>query len=249
MNVFKKILILFVAMCAFVSKSRAEQDTIPFSFELGGGFWTMVSNCGSQNRIRDIERLGLYISYTDWFDLGIGVHRRVSEKRYLKYSKFNQDFRYLYGAMFVDARFRVFKAPRIDFKVDLAFAHNKVLGMEYMLDGVLKESWNWRSDTPVSYNFTELSIGPYLDYALGQRIHLYSLLSLTKTIVPWRGTGRPGVREDEIQVDSWYVSLLLGINLHFDKAVKKTLKSQWRRKGFAIARPTFVIIHTQSAMV
>ncbi len=219
MNSIRKTLIVVAVLGIGVFDCKAQQDTIPLSVEVTGGFWTMVPNDGSESRIGDLERFGLFVTYTDWFQMGIGVQRRASEKNYLKYSHLTQDFKYVYGALFVDARFRLVNTKNFNFRADLMFAYNRVMNSRYWLDGVLKESQNWRDDS-FRWFFPELSVGPYIDYSIGKRIQLYSQLSLTKTFVSWRGVGRTDVKEDQIQVDSWYVSLLFGVRYNMSWIVR-----------------------------
>ena len=212
MNSRTIFILLFACVISF--DIRAEQDTIPLSIETSGGFWTMLSSDGSESRIMDIERLGVFVAYADWFQLGAGVQRRVSEKNYIKYYNFKQDFRYCFGALFIDARLRVAKISNINVKADVSFFFNKALSMDYWLDGTLKDSWSWR-DNSFRWSFTELAIGPYVDYSFGKRFQLYSQLSLSRTFVSWRSYGYHHSKEEAIQVDPWYVSFLVGVRFNF----------------------------------
>ncbi len=121
--------------------------------------------------------------------------------------------------MFVDARLRLAKFSNFSVKADVSFYLNKALSMDYWLDGTLKGSWSWR-DNSFRWSFTELAIGPYIDYSFGKNFKLYSQLSLTRTFVSWRGDGYPKWKEEEIQVDPWYISFLFGIRLNLGLKTK-----------------------------
>ena len=140
----------------------------------------------------------------------MGVQRRASAKTYVKYYHLKQEFKYLYGAFYVESRFRLAKVSNFEIRADMSFLRNRVMEMRYWLNGEQIESLNWHYPS-MRYFFSEFAFGPYIDYTIGDKIQLYSSFYITRTFVSWRGTGRS--KEDEIQVDPWYVTLLAGIRL------------------------------------
>ncbi len=184
----------------------------------------MVPNDGSEKGINDLERFGFFVTYTDWFQLGIGLQRRMSCKRYFEHTNHQQDLKYNFGAFFVEARFRFIKIADFDIKATLLLSRNNTLSKQYRLDGILIESHNWREDAFL-YHFTELGAGLCFDYTIGEHFQLYSQLSVTKTFVSWGGD-RYSInhKEYDFQVDKWYIPVLVGIRYNFGIPVGKAVQ-------------------------